>query len=92
MLKWLRENIYDQSEPTCWYAAEQGHFEVMKVAIENGCKHGATTFSSTTKRGDLGMLGWLKEKGCSTDATAVIEAAEADRKDVLTWLDENGYS
>src|SRR6476620_10186707 len=66
------KKLYDKDKYTWNWAAENGHFEVLKWLHENrteGCTTNAMDW--TARRGDLEVLKWLHEnrtEGCTTNA------------------------
>lgn len=55
---------------TCAWAAEGGHLEVLKWAIENDCPWDEQTCSRAAARDYLEVLKWLRTNGCPWSAVS----------------------
>ena len=52
---------------TCAYAAENGHFEILKWAREQGCPWNEWTCAYAAENGHFKILKWAREQGCPWD-------------------------
>ena len=76
---------------TCYTAALNGHFDVFKWALRNGCPCDDTfTTANLAQNGELEMLKVARKYGCPWDERTCANAAENGHLEVLKWAKENG--
>lgn len=76
---------------TCHTAAINGHFDIFKWALSNGCPCDDTfTTANLAQNGELEMLKVARKYGCPWDERTCANAAENGHLDVLKWAQENG--
>ena len=72
-------------------AAERGFIDMMKWAIENGCKGYSEIFcEAAAGGGQLETLKWLQANGYEWHHSACTAAADYSHLEILKWLRQNG--
>ena len=93
VLQWLRSEaggkIFWDAE-TCRTAAENGHFDFLKWAHQNGCPWDASTCAYAALKGHLKVLKWAHENDCPWDTRTCSDAAFGGNLEVLKWARQNG--
>ena len=94
VLQWLRS---DAGQNCCWgkrtstAAACEGHFELFKWAIQNGCPCDDEACEFAANNGHLQLLKWAHHNGCPWNIrTCTLAAVGNGQIEVLKWLHENG--
>ena len=72
-------------------AAEHGHLEVLRWAIENHCPVDAYTYHDAAMYGHVHILEYLHTTHVPYDAFAANMAAAQGHLHVLEWFEEHGY-
>jgi len=72
-------------------AAEHGHLEVLRWAIENFCPVDAYTYHHAAMYGHIHILEYLNTTYAPYDAFAANAAAQEGHVHVLEWFLEHGY-
>jgi len=72
-------------------AAERGHLEVLRWAIENRCPVDAYTYHGAAMYGHVHILEYLHTTHAPYDAFAANMAAQMGHLHVLEWFKEHGY-
>lgn len=72
-------------------AAERGHLEVLRWAIENRCPVDAYTYHGAAMYGHIHILEYLHTTHAPYDAFAANAAAGQGHVHVLEWFKEHGY-
>lgn len=75
--------------PRC--AAERGHLEVLRWAIENRCPVDDRTYHGAAMYGHVHILEYLHTTHATYDAFAACAAAGQGHVHVLEWFNEHGY-
>lgn len=71
------------------FAAEEGHFEMLKWLHEKGAPFTEDTFSCASYHGNLEILEWLKKINCPMDSTVYSCAIKEGNIHTLDWLNDN---
>ena len=71
-------------------AAGNGHLDLIKWAIENGCKFDSYACRSTIMHNHLDVLKWLRANGCAWNDKFCTIAVEYNNLDTLKWAIDNG--
>jgi hypothetical protein len=74
------------NEGVCLYAAQRGHFELLKWARANGCDWDRDTCSEAARGGQLEILQWALDNGCPWDYRGWSYAAEKGHLHILRWI------
>ena len=94
VLKFLRSSRqmnakWTTNTPRC--AAERGHLEVLRWAIENRCPVDDRTYHGAAMYGHVHILEYLHTTHATYDAFAACAAAGQGHVHVLEWFNEHGY-
>jgi len=105
LLQWAREHHCPWDWLTCAGAAQHGHLEVLKWALERGCLEStgtndlcallytlqvsATLCARAALGGQLEVLRWLRGHYYSWDALTCEKAAQGGHLETLKWLREH---
>eukprot|EP01112_Ceratiomyxa_fruticulosa_P008931 TRINITY_DN2323_c0_g1_i5.p1 TRINITY_DN2323_c0_g1~~TRINITY_DN2323_c0_g1_i5.p1 ORF type:complete len:451 (-),score=71.07 TRINITY_DN2323_c0_g1_i5:402-1754(-) len=91
-LKFVRERQkpLDWDWQTTCKAAEGGHTECLKYALENDCEQYWSLFSIAAETGNLEMLKCLHEQGLKWDRETCSKVASKGHLECLKFLHENG--
>ncbi|CAB9499193.1 ankyrin containing protein (ISS) [Seminavis robusta] len=74
---------------TCSAASQNGHFEMLKWAHENGCPWDADTMVGAVKGGHLNILKWLQLNGCPKHDWLLVHAAYGGHLEIVKYALDN---
>jgi hypothetical protein len=84
-----RLNDCPWNEWICACAAEYGHLEVLKWAIENGCTWDDELYYSAAENGHLEVLKWAIDYDSYCDLNTCIRLAKQNNKtEVVDWIEK----
>ena len=75
---------------TCFWAASEGHLDVLQWARENECPWDKRICAVAARWGHLDVLQWARENGCPWDEDTCACAAEVGHFEILQWVREKG--
>jgi len=89
-LAWARQSGYKWRASDVALCAEQGRFEVLQWAWEQGCPADERTCSAAARGGHLSVLQFARQQGCRWDSRTCSAAAAGGRLEVLQWARQQG--
>jgi hypothetical protein len=89
-LAWAKETGCLWNDVICFFAAKDGHLEVLKWALERRCPWHSQVCSVAALGGHLEVLQWAREHGCEWDGHTSAFAAGKGHLEVLRWTHEHG--
>jgi|SRR5579872_2941620 len=77
---------------TCKNAVMNGHLEILKWIISEGCKVNNDIMECAVQYGQLEILEWVRSLGCNMDVWVCSYAAMYGQLEVLKWARSHGFS
>ena len=94
VIEWLLENEVKWSPKTIYYAASNGHLDLIKWAYSNGCPlntNDANLCEVAAERLQLEVLKWLRSQNCFWSASTFCKAVYGkDEIEFYKWMKDNG--
>lgn len=87
---WLRENNTPWNHQVCSEAVENGHFHVLKWAVEEGCEVGDDIYIHAVTGNHLEIMKLLRSKNYPWNSDVCAKVAEYVCFDIPIWLVRNG--
>ena len=69
---------------------ENGHLDIMKWLLANGCPCNNLTFHAASGNGNLDNMKWLRANGCPFGKATFYNAVVNGNQYNIKWLKENG--
>ena len=91
LVKWLHAKLHCPLDVwICSIAAKEGNIEVLKWAVDHGCRCSSSAFGFAALRGHLEVLKWMHSNGFQWDEWTCCAAAVGGHLEVLKWACLNG--
>ena len=89
-MQWLRSEDYPWDEGLCFEAASNGHLDIIKWAIDNGCEWNEETCNAAASEGHLEILKWAIEHDCPWNSDLLYNALPTNNLEIIQYLLEIG--